>query len=250
LVIINPEEESKAFSVSGLDDYSLCQVFRSDSSPENNCTNITNNFDGNLPGSSITTLVIRTSCNNTLFVDAPPGYWAEDAIYKIYNAGITTGCSNIPLRYCPENPTNRTQMAVFLGRAVHGSSFTPPSPTGIFDDVSVSYWAADWIEQFYNDGITGGCNTNPLQYCPTNPVTRAQMAIFLLRAKHGSSYTPLPATGIFNDVPTSYWAAAWIEQLYNEGITTGCSTNPLKYCPENSVTRAQMAVFIMRTFGL
>jgi purple acid phosphatase-like protein len=185
-----------------------------------------------------------------VFVDIPSGYWAESAIYKIYDAGITTGCSQNPLKYCPENTVTRTQMAVFLGRAIHGSSFTPPTATGIFSDVPVSYWAADWIEQFYNDGITNGCSTNPPQYCPTNPVTRAQMAIFLLRAKHGSSYTPPSATGIFSDVPVSYWAADWIEQLYNEGITTGCTVSPLKYCPANTVTRAQMAVFIVRTFGL
>jgi CSLREA domain-containing protein len=185
-----------------------------------------------------------------LFVDVPTGYWAEAAIYKIYNAGITIGCSQNPLKYCPENTVTRTQAAVFLGRGIHGSSFTPPSAIGIFADVPVSYWAAGWIEQFYNDGITTGCSTSPLRYCPGNNVTRAQMAIFLLRSKHGSSYTPPAATGIFSDVPTTYWAANWIEQLYNEGITTGCGTNPLQYCPENSVTRAQMAVFIMRTFGL
>ena len=60
------------------------------------------------------------------FEDVPLGYWAEDAIYKIYNAGITTGCSKDPLMYCPENPVNRDQMAVFLGRAIHGRNFTPP----------------------------------------------------------------------------------------------------------------------------
>lgn len=185
-----------------------------------------------------------------VFVDIPPGYWAEAAIYNIYNAGITTGCSQNPLKYCPENTVTRTQMAVFLGRAVHGSSFIPPSAIGYFSDVPVTYWAADWIEQFYRDGITSGCSTNPPRYCPYNPVTRAQMAIFLLRSKHGKNYTPPSATGIFSDVPTSYWAAAWIEQLYKEGITTGCGTGPLRYCPENSVTRAQMAVFMMRTFGL
>jgi O-glycosyl hydrolase len=250
LVIINPEPESKEFSVSGLDAYSLCQVFRTDSSPNNNCTNITNNWDGNLPGESITTLVIKSSCDHPQFADVLPSYWAEAAIYKIYNAGITQGCSKIPLKYCPENTVTRTQMAVFLGRAKHGSSFTPPSAIGYFSDVSVSYWAADWIEQFYNDGITTGCSTSPLLYCPGNNVTRAQMAVFLLRVKHGSSYTPPAATGIFSDVPVSYWAADWIEQLYNEGITTGCGTGPLRYCPENSVTRAQMAVFMMRTFGL
>jgi Peptidase family C25/S-layer homology domain len=184
------------------------------------------------------------------FVDVPPGYWAYDAIYKIYNAGITTGCSQNPLMYCPEDNVTRAQMAVFLGRGVHGGEFTPPTASGIFLDVPWDYWAADWIEQFYYDGITSGCNTNPLLYCPTSSVTRTQMAIFLLRVKNGKNYTPPPATGIFADVPVTYWAADWIEQLYSEGITTGCATGPLRYCPENSVTRAQMAVFIMRTFGL
>lgn len=58
------------------------------------------------------------------------------------------------------------------------------------------------------------------------------------------------ATGIFVDVPTTYWAADWIEELYHEGITQGCSDNPMLYCPEDSVTRAQMAAFLARTFGL
>jgi hypothetical protein len=183
-------------------------------------------------------------------IDVPIGHWAEESICKIYDAGITKGCSQDPLMYCPQSEVTRAQMAVFLGRGIHGSTFSPPPPTGIFSDVPKSYWAAAWIEQFYKDGITGGCGTNPLRYCPENPVTRAQMAIFLLRAKHGKNYTPPPATGKFSDVPVTYWAADWIEQLSEEGITKGCGTNPLRYCPEDSVTRAQMAVFIARTFGL
>jgi parallel beta-helix repeat protein len=74
-----------------------------------------------------------SSC--TFFVDIPPGYWAEEAIYKIYNAGITKGCSQTPLKYCPEDTVTRDQMAVFLGRGIHGSGFTPPPATGIFNDV-------------------------------------------------------------------------------------------------------------------
>ena len=183
-----------------------------------------------------------------VFVDVPPGYWAEAAIYKIYNAGITKGCSQNPLMYCPEDIVSRDQMAVFLGRAIHGSSFSPPPATGIFNDVPATRWAANWIEQFYKDGITSGCPFP--NFCPGSTVNRDQMAIFLLRAKHGSSYTPPPATGIFADVPATRWAAAWIEQLYHEGITAGCATGPLRYCPDNSVTRAEMAKFIVRTFGL
>jgi hypothetical protein len=74
------------------------------------------------------------------------------------------------------------------------------------------------------------------------------MAVFLLRSKHTSSYTPPAATGVFADVNSGYWAAAWIEQLAEEGITSGCGSG--NYCPTTVVTRDQMAVFLVRTFGL
>ena len=76
------------------------------------------------------------------------------------------------------------------------------------------------------------------------------MAIFLLRAKHGSGYVPPTATGVFQDVPVNYWAADWIEQLAAEGITSGCSVTPKLYCPTAAVTRDQMAVFLVRNFNL
>ena len=202
-----------------------------------------------LNNTALTVANFRTS-GTTSFIDVPSGYWAYDAIYKIYNAGITKGCSQNPLKYCPEDTVSRDQMAVFLERGIHGSSYTPPSPTGIFNDVPATRWAANWIEQFYHDGITSGCGQNPLRYCPDDSVTRAQMAVFLLRAKHGSSYIAPHATGIFSDVPVTYWVADWIEELYKEGITAGCSQNPMKYCPESAVTRAQMAKFLVNTFGL
>jgi hypothetical protein len=182
------------------------------------------------------------------FSDVPYTQWAWSWIERLYSSGITTGCGINPKAYCPDQTVTRAQMAVFLERGKNGSSYTPLGATGIFDDVPTSYWAAGYIEQLYNDGITTGCATSPLKYCPENPVTRDQMAVFLLRAKYGKTYTPPPATGIFNDVPTSHWAAAWIEQLYNEGFTNGCGGN--NYCPSNIVNRAQMAAFLVRTFGL
>ncbi len=118
------------------------------------------------------------------------------------------------------------------------------APT-IFADVPATYWAWNYIERLYNAGITGGCGSSPLIYCPEDTVTRAQMAVFLLRGEHGAAYTPPNASGtIFSDVPSTYWAANWIEQLAGEGITSGCGTGI--YCPETPVTRAQMAVFLLR----
>jgi hypothetical protein len=110
----------------------------------------------------------------------------------------------------------------------------------------MDYWAWQYIESIYAAGITSGCGTNPLIYCPATPVTRAQMAVFLLRGIHGGSYTP-PAVGAgtgFSDVPADHWAAAWIKQLSAEGITGGCGAGI--YCPEDPVTRDQMAVFLLR----
>lgn len=95
---------------------------------------------------------------------------------------------------------------------------------------------------------TAGCGDG--NYCPDRPVTRAQMAIFLLRAKYGSGYVP-PDVGDgsgFNDVPVTSSGAAWIKQLAAEGITGGCGGG--NYCPGQAVTRAQMAVFLQRTFNL
>jgi hypothetical protein len=185
-----------------------------------------------------------------LFADVASAYWAGSYVERLAAAGITGGCGTNPLTYCPEGTVTRAQMAVFLERGIHGSSYNPPAvgaSTG-FSDVPTAYWAAAWIKQLAADGITGGCGTGV--YCPEAPVTRAQMAVFLLRSKHGASYTP-PAAGSstgFSDVPTAYWAAAWIKQLVAEGITSGCGTGT--YCPESPVTRAQMAVFLVRTFNL
>ena len=130
---------------------------------------------------------------------------------------------------------------------MRGSNFTPPAAAGnVFLDVAANDFAAAWIEQLFNDGITSGCGGN--NYCPTEVVTRAQMAVFLLRAKNGAGYSPPPASGIFEDVPLGSFAVAWIEQLAAEGITGGCGNG--NFCPEAAVTRAQMAVFLVRAFGL
>ena len=100
-------------------------------------------------------------------------------------------------------------------------------------------------------GVTAGCATNPLRYCPDELVTRAQMAAFLLRARHGAGYVPpAPTAQTFADVPLGHPFAAWIYRLAAEGVTTGCATSPSLYCPDSAVTRAEMAVFLVRAFNL
>ena len=198
---------------------------------------------------SNTVSVLRNT--HSTFADVPGDQWYYSWVERLYAAGITSGCSTNPLLYCPDQSVTRAQMAKFLEKGIHGSAYTSPAGTGnVFVDVSASYWADNWIENLYADGITSGCVASPLSYCPDQTVTRDQMAKFLLVAKHGAGYTP-PAVGGstgFGDVSTSYWAAPWIKQLAAEGITSGCGGG--NYCPGDPVTRAQMAKFLVLTFNL
>lgn len=186
----------------------------------------------------------------TRFGDVRYNDWSYDYVKRLAAAGITNGCSTDPVSYCPQQPVLREQMAAFLLRAIHGGSYQPPGAIGYFADVPATSWAAGWIEQLRYEGVTNGCATDPALYCPADFVPREQIAVFLLRAKHGAGYQPPPATGVFADVPASSWAAAWIEQLAREGIANGCSAEPALYCPADPVTREQMAAFLVRTFNL
>ena len=191
---------------------------------------------------------VYTIIKSPTFADVPLDYWANAYIERLYNAGITGGCTAIPLNYCPDSTVTRAQMAVFLLKSIHGASYTPPAvgvSTG-FTDVATDYWAAAWIKQLAAESITSGCGNGI--YCPDATVTRAQMSIFLLKSKHGSIYNPTNAIGVFSDVPMGYWADKWIEQLAVEGVTSGCGVGV--YCPDADVTRAQMAVFLVRMFNL
>ena len=131
---------------------------------------------------------------------------------------------------------------------VESLSFGPPDKTWTlhvgesFPDVPTSQQFYFYIEDIFHNGITGGCGGG--NYCPGNPITRAQMAVFLLKAKHGAAYVPPACTGIFADVPCPSLYADWIEQLAAEGITGGCGGG--NYCPGNAVTRAQMAAFLLK----
>ena len=181
------------------------------------------------------------------FYDVPLTHWANSYIERLYAAGITSGCSVVPLNYCPASPVTRAQMAVLLLRSMHGRNYTPPVITSTrFTDVPIGSFGAAWIEQLAVEGITSGCGGG--NYCPATPVSRAQMAIFLIRATHGIAFTPPTATGLFTDVAVGSFGADYIEQLYNDGITVGCGgTN---FCPTTAVNRDSMAVFLVKAFNL
>lgn len=121
----------------------------------------------------------------------------------------------------------------------------------VFADVPAGHAYKPEIEAIFDAGLTNGCAQG--SYCPDALLTRAEMAIFLLRAAKGSLFQP-PACGeqIFADVPCNHptapdhWAAAWINEFYRQGYTLGCADNPLRFCPSATVTREEMAAFLLR----
>jgi ELWxxDGT repeat protein len=120
----------------------------------------------------------------TRFDDVPAGFWAGPWIEELAREGVVGGCSANPPLYCPGNLLTRAEMAVLLTLA-RGEN--PPPATGTrFTDVPADYWAARFIEQLAADGITTGCGGG--NFCPDQPITRGEMAVFLATAFH----LPLP----------------------------------------------------------
>jgi hypothetical protein len=121
-----------------------------------------------------------------------------------------------------------------------------------FADVPFDHWAHDHIEALYQAGFTSGCSTNPLSYCPDRTLLRAEGAVFTVRGHHGADFTPTqPQTQIFADTPLTDWPVDWVTQLWEDGYTTGCGTDPLIFCPWQPYNRAEGAVFALRMkFGI
>ncbi len=102
-------------------------------------------------------------------------------------------------------------------------------------------WAEDFIKEIYCQGITTGCAAD--QYCPGQDVTRAQMAVFVVRGVEGDG-APVCTSAPFPDIPANHWACRHIKRANELGIVSGFPDGT--YGPSVIVTRAQMAVFIIR----
>jgi hypothetical protein len=112
------------------------------------------------------------------------------------------------------------------------------------DDDSVFESSIEWLAA---EGITKGCNppVNDM-FCPDDFVTRGQMAAFLVRAL---SYTEGGGGDLFRDDDDNIFETA-IDKLGTAGVTKGCNppVNDM-FCPDDFVTRGQMAAFLRRALG-
>lgn len=130
------------------------------------------------------------------------------------------------------------------GGAITVAGWQPIVPA-YFTDVAPTDFDYTAANLLYANGISKGCSANPLLYCPNNTLTRGEMATLLIRAvgRDPASSNPIP---YFADVPPSHLFFAWIQKLYELGITSGCAVNPLMFCPDRPVTRGEIAAFTTR----
>ena len=118
-----------------------------------------------------------------------------------------------------------------------GSSPTP------FSDVPADSWYADAVSCLAELGVTTG--TSPSTFSPDDAVTRAQMALFLARLADVTLIEPAVSMPPFEDLAhVSDEVRDAVAVIYGLGVTTGTSTST--FSPDDTVTRAQMALFLAR----
>jgi hypothetical protein len=178
------------------------------------------------------------------FSDVPRSNGFYRFVETILHHNVTVGCSTTS--YCPASPATRDQMAVFVLVAREGGYAPPACTTPVFNDVPASSPFCGWIEELARRGVVAGCGGG--SYCPSAPVSREEMAVFVLATKDPGVLPPACGAPMFNDVPASSAFCPWIEELARRGVVTGCGGGA--YCPAAAVTREQMSVFLTGTFGL
>jgi peptidoglycan/xylan/chitin deacetylase (PgdA/CDA1 family) len=172
--------------------------------------------------------------SGTPYYDISDSPFVTDIVW-LEQSGITAGCAEY--FYCPRAEVRRDEMASFLARAL-GLAETGDVDFFIDDDESVH--EID-INRLAYAAVTAGCGTD--RYCPYRLLTRAEMASFLVRV------LDLEATGgtdYFGDDDRSEHELD-INRLAHAGLTAGCGDS--NFCPDDPLTRGEMAAFLHRAFG-
>ena len=180
-----------------------------------------------------------------VFTDIARSSAHYDDVHILAANGLTDGCGRWSAHtYCPDRAVTRAEMATFLKRA----DGLPGASSTRFVDVPSDWSHVPGIAAIDLAGYTNGCGrAEDNTYCPHREVTRAETATFLMRVLA----LPQPDTIRYRDVPESSSHAPGIEAIARAGLTNGCGPpDQQTYCPERPVTRAEMASFLVRAYGL
>jgi ABC-type polysaccharide/polyol phosphate transport system ATPase subunit len=177
------------------------------------------------------------------FSDVPEDHIFYEEISKLSARAITVSHGKGDFR--PDQLITREQFAIFLVKAL--GEYYPPNPAAArFTDVSPDNLGYRHVERLVERGII--LDTDEEYFRPNDPVTREQMAEWLIRAK-GARVLPSPeAAQTFSDVPPASRAFPFVERMVELGLTAAAQS-PYFY-PDAPVTRAEIASLLVRTFKL
>ena len=179
--------------------------------------------------------------NGSGFVDIGGNIHAEDIRY-IVERGLTVGCDLEGPRYCPGDPVSRAEMATFLARALRLDTTVPY--LGVYPDVADGAWYTPFVEALGAYGLTDTRISGAFR--PDEHMLRSEMAVFLQKAFRLPSAREASDSS-FDDIPAEANYAGAAEAILEAEITRGCGEDPLRYCPDDTVTRDTMAAFLART---
>jgi hypothetical protein len=158
------------------------------------------------------------------------------------NFTVPANQTSTPIAFRATVSTYTSQGAVMIPMIQDPQTVVAP-----FSDVAPGHLFFNYISLLKARNVSRGCVFDGSRYCPSEAMTRGEMASFLYRAatlsnQYGSNNVP----PFFEDVPPSHPAFTAIQALRMAGITKGCSVTPARFCPDDPVTRGQMAAFIVR----
>ena len=190
---------------------------------------------------------VESSCHTGSFSD-DDGSVHESNIELIAEWEITLGCGIN--RFCPSRTVTRSQMAAFLYRAftrLYGAPDLERQEPVLLTDVTEAAWYRPFAHWAVANEVI---RTQGVRFDPFGPVTRADMADMLVGTfAHLEPSAELQ--GLFSDTAgTRGTTIRAMEGIYDAGVTSGCATEPLRYCPTEAVTREQMASFLVRAVRL
>lgn len=168
---------------------------------------------------------------------------------------------------------------IFASQAWLQSTTEEEVPPGPYSDVFHGGGYTEAIENLKTAGVFEGTECDEEGFCPDEPIDRKTFAVWLIRVLEGEDapdfvdanggfidfsgiledpallalLTPEQIAALtprFVDVPLNYPEHGFIERLAELEITSGCSSEPAKFCPDGNITRRQMATFLARGLEL
>ena len=196
-------------------------------------------------------------------VDYPANTFGTDAFGSRYCTGTAVCALRAPvmlpagaqvifisLEACDDSTTGlvQAQFTRTVAPAAGVTNFSTSVDTGQTEKPGCVNRSANLPAPHTIDNVNNSYNAVVIM--SNSPSLNSTMRFQAMRIFYRLQVSPAPATATFADVPTNHPFFRFIEALVDAGITTGCQTTPLLYCPDNFVTRAQMAAFISRALGL